>query len=121
MGYTRKKVSGNTTATFNTKTGQTRYTTSNKVGNITNSTSHKGNSTRSTKTTTVNGVITRTSKSSTPPKMKAPKPPKVQPAKKYKYTPTTDDSDSEASYSAAKWVVVFFVVTFLLGLINSMS
>ena len=114
MGYTRKKVSGNTTATFNTKTGQTRYTTSNKVGNITNSTSHKGNSTRSTKTTTVNGVITRTSKSNTPPKMKTPKPPKVEPAKKYTSNSSKEEQLDE-EYSQTSWgmvigAIIFFII-----------
>ena len=78
MTYVRKKVAKNTTSTFNTKTGQTRYTTSNKVGNITNSTSHKGSSTRATKTTNVGGAISRTSSSYSPPKMKPYKTPKTR-------------------------------------------
>ena len=115
MGYIKKKVSGNTTSTFNTKTGQTRYTTSNKVGNITNSSSHKGNKTRSTKTTTVGGVVTRTSKSYTPPKMKIPKPAKVKKSSgRYQEFRTTSDVTAGKILLA---VFVFFIVISIIGVI----
>ncbi len=118
MGYIRKKVAGNTTSTFNTKTGQTRYTTSNKVGNITNSSSHKGNSTRTTKTTTVNHVVTRTSKSYTPPKMKTPTPPKTQYKDYSKSAKGSHSSSGECGSVSWKWVVGFIVFFIILGVLR---
>lgn len=114
MGYIRKKVAGNTKATFNTKTGHTRYTTTNKVGNTTLSSSHKGNKTRSTKTTTVNGVVSRTSSSYSPPKMKAPKPVKTKKPKsrKVKY------SGKEVSFPIFKIFLAIIIFFVLLGIIS---
>jgi hypothetical protein len=112
MGYVRKKVAGNTTSTFNTKTGQTRYTTTNKVGNITNSSSHKGNSMRVTKTTKVNNVISRTSKSYTPPKMKAPTPAKVNTLKRRKHRSNPDFAIGSANAVIAALIIFFIILVF---------
>lgn len=120
MSYIRKKVSKNTTSTFDTKTGQTRYTTSNKVGNITNSTSHKGNSTRSTKTTNVGGAISRTSSTYSPPKMKPYKTPRTRKQKNQYISiiPTKSGPNLTTLLAAAVVGLIFMAVIALMKVIS---